>query len=128
MFGIFTKTNLTNSERAALMLSIIHGCLMGISKHNTWLSAEHRAEGIEVWLKRNNRKASRAFRVKLSAAADELTRIIVATEGREGAAVLAKLLAEAQVTKPGTVPHIDLFLQTWMGECERTLVKKGLAS
>ncbi|MBL8524331.1 MAG: hypothetical protein JNN20_11630 [Betaproteobacteria bacterium] len=128
MFGIFAKPNLNLAERAALMLTIVQASLMGYLKHHEWLSEELRATVIDNWLKRNDRKAGIAFRIKISAAADELARYLVVTQGPEEIRELYGFLERSQHSKPGESSEVDASVHFLLSECERLLIAKALAS
>ena len=128
MFGMFAKPNLTLSERAALMLTLIQASLMAYVRHRQWLSEDHRATVIENWLARNDRKAGIFFRGRISSAADEMSRYLVATQNAENIRDLYLLLEHAQVLRPGESPEIDVQINALMSECERAIIAKGLAT
>lgn len=128
MFSLFAKTNLSLPERAALMLTLVQASLMAYVKHHQWLSEDLRATVIENWIKRNERKASAVFRVKISAAGDEMARYLVATQSLQEIRELWAFLDKAQHTRPGESQEADAALFGLMAECERTVIAKGLAS
>ena len=125
---MFAKPNLTLAERSALMLTIVQASLMAYFKHQRWLDEDHRATVIDSWLKRNDRKAGISFRMKISAAADEMVRFMVATQERDVLLELYTFLEHAQDSIPGSSHEIDSVLHGLMEECERVLIAKGLAS
>ena len=90
MFGIFAHTNLSTSERAALLLYTVHLCLKKFSCSGAPMSERKIAACIDLWIKRNDRKASLRFRIRILIAANELADVIAASEGWTGMLVEPK--------------------------------------
>ncbi len=128
MFGMFAKPDLSLPERAALMLTLVQASLMAYVRHHEWLNEDHRATVIGNWLTRNGRKAGIVFRGRISAAADELSRYLVATQDESDIRDLYALLDRGQHVQAGESPEIEAQIRVLMAECERALIAKGLAA
>jgi hypothetical protein len=128
LFGWLAKPNLTLPERSALMLTIVAASLMAYVRHHEWLNEEHRATVIDNWLKRNNRKSGLVFRARISQAADELARFLVAFHDADEIGELFAFLERAQNSRPGEFPDDDKAVHALMAECERALIANGLAA
>jgi hypothetical protein len=127
MFGMFAKPDLSLNDRSLLMLTLLLACLMGQVKHNEWLAEIHRAKVIDKWLKKNQRTAGSILRYKMSSAADEWARSLVATKDPDEMHRLYKFLDMSQTMKLGICANDDKTFYWLMGECERIVIAKGLA-